>query len=150
MEDSEVEPLIRSMERRIDAVETEYHRPLYHRMDWDDRLVCIKGAKGTGKTTMLLQYLKEHPAELDSSMYISLDSLWFANNSPCLLWSGITTMEACGGRALVGNYYGYFFGMPFRAEGWHLETDAVLDSPYVDFLCSPYDYAPPSRGAGNM
>ena len=58
--------------------------------------------------------------------------------------------DACGGRALVGNYYGYFFGMPFRAEGWHLETDAVLDSPYVDFLCSPYDYAPPSRGAGNM
>ena len=58
--------------------------------------------------------------------------------------------EACGGRALVGNYYGYFFGMPFRADGWHLETDAVLDSPYVDFLCSPYDYAAPSRGAGNM
>lgn len=82
MEDSEVEPLIRSMERRIDAVETDYHRPLYQCVDWDDRLVCIKGAKGTGKTTMILQYLKEHPLELDSSMYISLDSLWFANNSP--------------------------------------------------------------------
>ena len=82
MEDSEIEPLIRSMERRIDAVETDYHRPLYQCVDWDDRLVCIKGAKGTGKTTMILQYLKEHPAELDSSMYISLDSLWFANNSP--------------------------------------------------------------------
>ena len=82
MEDSEVEPLIRSMERRIDAVETDYHRPLYQGVDWDDRLVCRKGAKGTGKTTMILQYLKEHPLELDSSMYISLDSLWFANNSP--------------------------------------------------------------------
>ena len=68
----------------------------------------------------------------------------------CLLEFDRTIKESCDGRALVGNYYGYFFGMPFRAEGWHLETDAVLDSPYVDFLCSPYDYAPPSRGAGNM
>ena len=97
MEDSEVEPLIRSMERRIDAVETEYHRPLYQCMDWDDRLVCIKGAKGTGKTTMLLQYLKEHPAELDSSMYISLDSLWFANNSPM---SVVEWHHSNGGRRL--------------------------------------------------
>ena len=68
----------------------------------------------------------------------------------CLLEFDRAVKEACGGRALVGNYYGYFFGMPYRAEGFHLETDAVLDSPYVDFLCSPYDYAPASRGAGNL
>ena len=68
----------------------------------------------------------------------------------CLLDFDKAAKDACGGRALVGNYYGYFFGMPYRAEGWHIETDAVLDSPYVDFLCSPYDYAPESRGAGNV
>ena len=68
----------------------------------------------------------------------------------CLLEFDRAVKEACGGRALVGNYYGYFFGMPFRAEGWHIETDAVLDSSYVDFLCSPYDYAQPSRGGGNQ
>ena len=82
MEDKDVESLLRSMERRIDGAETDYHRPLYGEIDWDDRLVCITGAKGTGKTTMMLQYLKGHPAELDRSLYISLDSLWFANHSP--------------------------------------------------------------------
>ena len=82
VEDSEIEVLLRSMERRLDATDTAYHRPLYSILDWDDGLVCIKGAKGTGKTTMMLQYLKEHPAELERSMYISLDSLWFANRSP--------------------------------------------------------------------
>ena len=82
MEDKDVESLLRSMERRIDGAETDYHRPLYGEIDWDDRLVCITGAKGTGKTTMMLQYLKEHPAEIDRSLYISLDSLWFANHSP--------------------------------------------------------------------
>ena len=68
----------------------------------------------------------------------------------CLLEFDKAVKDACGGRALVGNYYGYFFGMPFRAEGWHIETDAVLDSPYVDFLSSPYDYAVASRGGGNQ
>ncbi len=82
MEDKDVESLLRSMERRIDGAETDYHRPLYGEIDWDDRLVCITGAKGTGKTTMMLQYLKEHPAEIDRSLYVSLDSLWFANHSP--------------------------------------------------------------------
>ena len=82
MEDKDVELLLRSMERRIDGAETDYHRPLYGEIDWDDRLVCITGSKGTGKTTMMLQYLKEHPAEIDRSLYISLDSLWFANHSP--------------------------------------------------------------------
>ena len=82
MDDKDFESLQRSMERRIAGAETGYHRPLYGQIDWDDRLVCIMGAKGTGKTTLMLQYLKEHPSEIDQSLYISLDSLWFANHSP--------------------------------------------------------------------
>ncbi|MBR2837485.1 MAG: hypothetical protein IKE55_01755 [Kiritimatiellae bacterium] len=56
--------------------------------------------------------------------------------------------EACGGRALVGNYCGYYFGVPETAEGWHLENDAILDSPYVDFQCSPSIYGAESRRRG--
>ena len=82
MSDKEIAPLIAAMERRLEDTSCEHHRPLYSTLDWNDRLVCIKGAKGTGKTTMMLQFLKEHPEELDRSIYISLDSLWFANHSP--------------------------------------------------------------------
>lgn len=82
MEDSEMAPLAAALDRRLEETDTMHHRPLYAEIDWDDRLVCIKGAKGTGKTTMMLQYLKEHPAECAKSFYVSLDSLWFANHSP--------------------------------------------------------------------
>ena len=82
MEDSEMSSLAAALDRRLEETETTYHRPLYSEIDWDDRLVCIKGAKGTGKTTMMLQFLKEHPAECAKSFYVSLDSLWFANHSP--------------------------------------------------------------------
>ena len=68
----------------------------------------------------------------------------------CLFAFNRAAKEACGGRALVGNYCGYFFGMPFPAEAFHLENDAILDSPLVDFQCSPYVYGPPSRAAGNV
>ena len=82
MENSEMTPLAAALDRRLAEIDTMYHRPLYSEIDWEDRLVCIKGAKGTGKTTMMLQFLKEHPAECAKSFYVSLDSLWFANHSP--------------------------------------------------------------------
>lgn len=82
MEDNEMVPLAAALDRRLEETDTMHHRPLYAEIDWDDRLVCIKGAKGTGKTTMMLQFLKEHPTECAKSFYVSLDSLWFANHNP--------------------------------------------------------------------
>jgi len=81
MEDREIGPILAAMDRRIADTEETLHRSLYSQIDWDDRLICIKGAKGTGKTTMMLQYLKEHPKELEGSVYVSLDILWFANHT---------------------------------------------------------------------
>ncbi|MCQ2396676.1 MAG: hypothetical protein MJ106_03140 [Lentisphaeria bacterium] len=49
--------------------------------------------------------------------------------------------EACNGRALVGNYCGYFFGMGYTAEGWHIVNDDFITSPYVDFQVSPCCYS---------
>ena len=48
--------------------------------------------------------------------------------------------EACWGRKICGNYYGYVFDMNYPAEAWHLELMRVLNSPYVDFNCSPCVY----------
>ena len=67
----------------------------------------------------------------------------------CLFDFNRAAKEACGGRALLGNYCGYFFEMPFPAEGWHLENEAILDSPYVDFQVSPFPYASAARDGGN-
>ena len=54
MDADEIAPLAAALDRRMEETDTTYHRPLYSELDWDDRLVCIKGAKGTGKTTMML------------------------------------------------------------------------------------------------
>ena len=66
----------------------------------------------------------------------------------CLLVSNRAAKEACNHRALLGNYCGYFYHMSFPAEGWHLNNEEILDSPYVDFQASPQCYGSTFRSIG--
>ena len=75
------------MERLIDLyrglteqTETNYLRFLHNKVDWDNRLTAIVGARGTGKTTLLLQHIKLH-LKLEETLYINADDFYFAENS---------------------------------------------------------------------
>ena len=70
--------------------------------------------------------------------------------SNALLTLNKAAKEASQGRALVGNYCGYFFGMGYTAEGWHLVNDEFMDSPYVDFQISPCCYSGRELGASQL
>jgi predicted AAA+ superfamily ATPase len=48
---------------------------------WDARLIGIKGARGVGKTTLMLQYIKQNLPIDHSTLYVTLDNIWFANNT---------------------------------------------------------------------
>lgn len=61
---------------QIREVDTRFHRYLYSEIDWNVRILALNGSRGVGKTTMLLQYLKEHPSEGENALYISLDTSW--------------------------------------------------------------------------
>lgn len=52
-----------------------------NKIHWDARLVGIKGARGVGKSTLLLQHIKIHYSDrLDLVLYVSLDDLWFSEH----------------------------------------------------------------------
>lgn len=59
----------------------EFKRFLFDEIHWSSRLIGIKGARGTGKTTMLLQWLKSQKLPPQKAIYISLDDIYFSNNS---------------------------------------------------------------------
>ncbi|HOY30506.1 MAG TPA: AAA family ATPase [Bacteroidales bacterium] len=59
---------------------TNFSRYLYGKIDWSWRLNSIIGARGTGKTTLLLQRLKNEHGLNDDSVYVSLDDFYFSNN----------------------------------------------------------------------
>jgi predicted AAA+ superfamily ATPase len=76
-----MEQLIEKYRRRIDAVSLDFIRSQELSINWDSRLIGIKGARGIGKTTLLLQHLKQHVGEDPRALYVSLDNIWFAQNS---------------------------------------------------------------------
>ena len=66
---------------KVKKVNTRFKRYLLYRINWNDRLIVIKGARGVGKTTLILQYIKETFGITDSILYVSLDNIWFAENT---------------------------------------------------------------------
>ena len=82
MEETSLSGLYRTSVRLIGQTTTSFHRYLYDKVNWESRLIAIKGARGVGKTTMMLQSLKERFAEHpERALYVSMDNLWFANHS---------------------------------------------------------------------
>lgn len=83
MTDSEMSILLETSDRLIADADVGFHRYLFGTIDWDEDLLCIKGPKGTGKTTLILQHMKETFGEgSDKAVYFSLDNVWFADHEP--------------------------------------------------------------------
>jgi len=70
--------LIKS-EKKINAVTSEFHRYLFNKINYSNRLIAILGARGTGKTTMLLQIAQKFKEK--ESLYVALDDLFFTDNN---------------------------------------------------------------------
>ena len=66
---------------RLDNTPTAFHRYAHTVIDWDNRLIGIKGARGVGKTTLVLQHAKETYGFSEEALYVSLDNLWFSDHS---------------------------------------------------------------------
>ena len=71
--------LYQKFETQLQHTTTVFKRYLYDRISWNSRLIGIVGPRGVGKTTIILQYIKEN---LDSKkgLYVSADDLYFSEN----------------------------------------------------------------------
>ena len=76
-----LDEILRIYNRRLQGTPEGFKRYLIDKIDWRDNLIAIKGAKGTGKTTMLLQHINESFTDKDKALYLSLDNLWFETHS---------------------------------------------------------------------
>ena len=55
-----MEQLQAQHERLLSHVKTPFERSLMAQINWQSRLIAIRGARGVGKTTMLLQHIKKN------------------------------------------------------------------------------------------
>ncbi|MBR6017943.1 MAG: AAA family ATPase [Paludibacteraceae bacterium] len=56
-------------------------RYLYESINWKNRLIVLKGARGVGKTTMLLQHITRTFEDTSKALYVAADHIWFANHT---------------------------------------------------------------------
>lgn len=85
-------------DKLVQNVNLEFQRYLLQEVDWKNKLIGIKGARGTGKTTMLLQWLRKRELSSYKAIYLSLDDIYFTNNT--LVETGRTFYNN-GGKILV-------------------------------------------------
>lgn len=112
------EMLYQNYTRLLDATSNKYHRYLYKDIDWDNRLIGITGSRGTGKTTLLLQHIKNNFTDRKKALYVSLDNIWFTRNSLSEL---AYDFHAFGGTHL-------FIDEVHRYPNWSIEIKNIYDS----------------------
>jgi Predicted ATPase (AAA+ superfamily) len=81
MEQQDLQPIITTYHNFLSTVNLQYIRPLMDQIEWEDRLIEIKGSKGVGKTTLILQHILRSFPNVDDALYVSLDNLWFKSHS---------------------------------------------------------------------
>ena len=72
--------IVRLSEATVSPVSTQFIRPLYETIHWDNSLNALLGARGVGKTTLLLQRMKLLNLPPNEALYIDLGDLYFQEN----------------------------------------------------------------------
>lgn len=101
----------------VERVESPVRRQLMDEIDWTHRLIGIKGSRGVGKTTFLLQYAKEKFGTDRSCLYINFNQLYFTEHT-LVEFAG----EFCsnGGKTLL-------IDQTFKYENWSRELRECYD-----------------------
>jgi len=118
MEYSDIQPLLNAYHRKLVATDLRFKRYLYDKIDWDMRLIGIKGARGVGKTTMLMQHIKETFSNVDDAFYVSLDNLWFNSHNLEELVEFLYSRGVCN----------IYFDEVHRFKGWTMALKNFYDN----------------------
>lgn len=67
--------------RLVENVSMTYQRYLNSVIDWNEHLIGIRGSRGVGKTTLILQHIQANGWTAQEALYVSLDHVWFTTHS---------------------------------------------------------------------
>ena len=102
----------------LSDVPTSFVRNLMNEIDWDSRLVIIRGPKGVGKSTLMQQYILSHYAVEDRhALYCSADTAYFSNHT---LFEVASAFVKQGGQML-------FIDEVHKYDGWSREVKDIND-----------------------
>jgi len=112
-----MEAFYRTHQHLVEHTHAPIRRNLMDEIDWNDRLIGIKGTRGVGKTTFLLQYAKEKFGSDRSCLYINMNNFYFSNHS---IVDFAYEFQRRGGKVLL-------IDQVFKHPGWSQELRTCYD-----------------------
>lgn len=112
-----MEALFRKSDMRLSYVPKTFRRYLYYDIHWEDKLIGIIGARGTGKTTLMLQHLLNRYGYAREALFVSLDDLYFSTNR---VYDLAEQFFLNGGKAL-------YIDEVHKYENWAVDIKNIYD-----------------------
>ncbi len=112
-----MEKLYEFFKTKLNRVNTDFHRYKYDSIRWSARFFGIVGPRGVGKSTMILQYIKDNLNTSDT-LYVTADHLYFSEHKLIDLADMFVKM---GGKHL-------FIDEIHTYPGWSRELKQIYDS----------------------
>ncbi len=113
-----MQELFSNTARVAEATDMSFVRSIYQKVSWNSRLIGILGARGTGKSTLVLQFFKKEFNNPEQCLYISADN-------PLVLNRGIYSIASDFFRS-YGNTI--IIDEVHKQENWSLEIKALYDA----------------------
>lgn len=92
-----MEQLQSTFNKLLKETSTSFHRYMYNRINWDARMIGLMGPRGIGKTTLVLQHIKEQLPRKES-LYVQAEDFYFASHR---LTELADTFTKIGGKYLI-------------------------------------------------
>lgn len=112
--------------KKLESVQIDHKRSLYKSIDFNQKLIGLLGQRGVGKTTLMLQYLKENYQNSNKALYISLDAPFISSIS---LFELAKEFELYGGEIL-------FIDEVHKYDDWAKHVKYIYDSLSIKVLFS--------------
>lgn len=112
-----MERLFETFVKKIGQTDVSFVRSLMNEIEWEARLIGLKGARGVGKTTLLLQRIKRFHQLDGSTLYASVDNIWFSEHR---LYDMATEFAKRGGKYL-------FLDEVHKYPNWSQELKNIYD-----------------------
>ena len=109
--------LIAYMNGQLGLMKSDFHRYMFDKVSWGARMFGVVGPRGVGKTTMILQYIKEN-ADRCKMLYVSADHVYFSTHS--LIEVADEFSREAGEQLFVDEIHKY--------ENWSRELKQIYDT----------------------
>lgn len=111
-----METLASTYKQLVKNVNTDFVRYIHDEIAWRSRLVAILGARGVGKTTLILQHIKLHD-NIDDSLFVTADDFYFSSHR---LYDLAVEFSQNGGKNL-------YIDEIHKYDGWSTEIKNIYD-----------------------